>query len=171
MADYTPLARAAKISFPTLLILVAAVSPLHAIDAPDSIGELQRLLPDSTALEGKIVYVDFWASWCVPCRHSFPWMKELYDKYHPQGLEIVAIGVDKDHKAAMKFLDDIKPAFPVVFDSTGDIARQYGLETMPSSFIYGRDGRLRIKNRGFRPGETDSLDAVIGKMLNEGKSQ
>ncbi len=171
MADYAVPVRTARILIIALAMLTAGTIAVQAKNAPDSIVAIQNILPDSTSLDGKVVYVDFWASWCLPCRHSFPWMQEMYNKYHRQGFEIVAVGVDKDHKAALKFLEDIKPGFPIVYDSTGEIAKQYGLEAMPTSFLYGRDGRLVMQNRGFRPEEADSLDAVLGHILNEGKSR
>jgi cytochrome c biogenesis protein CcmG/thiol:disulfide interchange protein DsbE len=171
MANYATPGNAVRLFIAALLILASAAGTIHAKNAPDSIDIVQSILPDSTPLKGKVVYVDFWASWCVPCRHSFPWMQEMYEKYHQKGFEIVAVGVDKDHKAAVKFLDEIKPSFSVVYDSTGHVAKQYGLETMPTSFIYGRDGRLVMQNNGFRPDETDSLDGVIGRLVNKGEAK
>ncbi len=171
MADYALHVRVARFFISASLILTAPATTIQAKNTADSISAIQTILPDSTSLDGKVVYVDFWASWCVPCRHSFPWMQGLYEKYHQKGFEIVAVGVDKDHKAALKFLEDIKPAFSVVFDSTGEIAKRYGLEAMPTSFVYGRDGRLVIQNRGFHQEEADSLDAIIGQLLNKGKTK
>ena len=171
MAIYATSVKTARLLFIILLVSICATGISHAKNPPDSIDAIRAILPDSTALDGKVVYVDFWASWCVPCRHSFPWMQDLYERYRQKGFEIVAVGVDKDHKAALKFLGDIDPSFTVVFDSTGDLAKRYGLDAMPTSFVYGRDGRLALQNRGFRQEETDSLDRTISRLLNERTSK
>ncbi len=171
MTAYTSLAKSALLSIFILFILLGAAISTRAAGVPDSVNDLQTILPDTVSLRGKVVYVDFWASWCAPCQQSFPWMQKLYEKYHHQGLEIVAISVDKDHRSALEFLKDTKVTFPIVFDSTGDLAKQYKLETMPTSFIYDRNGRLVSRNRGFKQEETDSLDYTIFHLVNEGKAK
>lgn len=171
MAIYATSVKATRFLFLILLILTVAAGVSHAKNPPDSIGAIKAVLPDSISLEGKVVYVDFWASWCVPCRHSFPWMQDLYEKYRQNGFEIVAVGVDKDHQSALKFLGEIHPAFTVVFDSTGDLAKRFGLDAMPTSFIYNRNGRLALQNRGFRQDEADSLDGVISRLLTKETSK
>jgi len=128
---------------------------------------LDSLRADSIPLEGRVVYVDFWASWCPPCRQSFPWMVELQDKYAPRGLCVVAVSVDKSHKDALSFFREANPQFEVVFDSTGSLAERYGLEAMPTSFVYGRDGRLRYTHQGFSSGDEPVLDSVIRTLLEE----
>ena len=163
----TPFGKAARLIILVLLALAVIAGSARAKDVPDSINTIQSILPDSISTNGKVVYVDFWASWCVPCRHSFPWMQTLYSKYHDTGLEIIAVNVDKDHKAAMDFITGAKITFPVVFDSTGILAEQYGLEAMPTSFIYGRDGRLKSQHLGFWQEKADSLDTAIAQLLNE----
>ncbi len=168
MTSYTIPARAVRVLILVFAFVAAAAFTSRADKAPDSISTIQAHLPDSLSLGGKVVYVDFWASWCTPCRHSFPWMQEMYDKYRKQGFEIIAVDVDKDHSSAMDFLQDTKVSFPIIFDSTGSLAKQFKLETMPTSFVFGRDGRLLARNAGFRQEETDSLDFAIAKLLIEG---
>lgn len=171
MTIYTTALRAAKLLVAAVLLFVAALPVAGADRPPDSINIIQNALPDSISLDSSVVYVDFWASWCPPCRLSFPWMQELYSKYHKKGFEIVAISVDKDHRAAMKFLEKNGATFPILFDSTGTFAEQYGLQAMPTSFLYDRSGRLVSSHLGFRPDETDSLDYVIFQLVNEETSQ
>ncbi|MEZ5358880.1 MAG: TlpA disulfide reductase family protein [Candidatus Zixiibacteriota bacterium] len=166
-----PIARITKIGILALLLFSLSSSGLSAAPPPDSIDAVQALLPDSVSLAGKVVYVDFWASWCVPCRHSFPWMQKIYEKYHDKGLEIIAVNVDKEFKAAGKFLQDTKPTFQIVYDSTGTLAEQYSLEVMPTSFIYDRTGKLVSSERGFRDYKADSLDTAILELLNARSSK
>jgi len=164
----------------TLAVLSLALVGLSVIGEEVSAGEVaapqatdlvKPYLPDSLSLDGKVVYVDFWASWCVPCRQSFPWIEEQYDLYHKRGFEVVAVNVDTDHEAALKFLEATMATFPVIFDSTGSIAEQLGLQAMPTSYLYGRDGRLVSEHLGFRPEETDSLESVIFQLLEERTSE
>jgi len=154
-----------------LMILTAAPFLSRAENPPDSLNSIQSLLPDSINLKDKVVYVDFWASWCGPCRYSFPWMKEMYDRYHSEGFEIVAVNVDKDHDAAMKFLENNGADFPIIYDSTGNLAKQYGLEAMPTSFVYDRSGHLVSQHLGFRQEEADSLNYAILKLVSSGSSK
>ncbi len=151
-----------------ILALLLFTSPLiNAADVPNTTAVVDSALGHSLDLKGKVVYVDFWASWCVPCRGSFPWMKKLADMHGKDGLEIVTINLDKDPKAAKKFIDDMKSPFPVVFDSTGTLAERYHLQVMPTSFIYGRDGQLRDRHEGFRPDKTVDVETEIESLLKE----
>jgi thiol-disulfide isomerase/thioredoxin len=127
------------------------------------------VLPDTVSLAGKVVYVDFWASWCAPCRLSFPWMQQIYEKYREKGFEIVAVSVDKDHNAALKFLKHSKATFTIVFDSTGELAKKLQLEAMPTSIIYDRGGRLVSKHSGFREEDTERLENSLARLINERK--
>jgi cytochrome c biogenesis protein CcmG/thiol:disulfide interchange protein DsbE len=169
MTTCTLLTRAGRCSALVLFFLATVTVTSQAAGAPDSTTAIQARLPDSLSIEGKVVYVDFWASWCGPCRQSFPWMQALFSRYQKQGLEVVAVGVDKDHRKALDFLKDTKATFPVIFDSTGSLAKKYGLEAMPTSFVYGRNGRLVAVHQGFDADMTDSLEHVILQLLNEGK--
>lgn len=170
MKFYTLPVGAARLAGLVMLMLIATSVLARADDPPDSTDVIQAFLPDSLSLNDKVVYVDFWASWCVPCRHSLPLIQTWYDKYHERGLEVVAVNVDKDHAAALKFLENNQVSYPIVFDSTGALAKLYGLEVMPTSFVYGRDGRLESEKYGFRLEEADSLTAAIVRLLSEGKS-
>jgi thiol-disulfide isomerase/thioredoxin len=124
--------------------------------------------PELGELKGKVVWVDFWASWCVPCRESFPWMNTLLEKYRERGLRIVTVNLDKKPAAGRKFMKDMNAAFPVVFDSTGALAKHYRLEVMPTSFLYGRDGKLRRREEGFHMDDhAISVEDMIESMLKE----
>jgi thiol-disulfide isomerase/thioredoxin len=150
-----------------LLTLVAASPPTRATSPTDSIATLDSLTGDSTIVQGRVVYVDFWASWCVPCRRSFPWMTELLGKYRDRGLHIVAINVDRDRAAADKFIKDTRASLPIVYDPAGKLAKLYDLQVMPTSFVYARDGTLKLRKEGFVPEETESVESLIRKLLEE----
>lgn len=157
------------------VILIAAlfvhVKSLKADSTIDSLASIAACMKDPAQLKNKVVYVDFWASWCGPCRRSFPWMKELNNKYEERGLKFVTVNLDRDRAAAKKFLTEMSVPFEVVYDSTGALATIYGLEAMPTSFIYGRDGKLRKQHRGFNPKETSAVDSLIDKLLKEGSKK
>ena len=117
------------------------------------------------SLAGRVVLVDFWASWCVPCRQSFPWMNALREKYGAKGLSIVAINLDKDRAAAEAFLGKNPAAFTLAFDASGKTAEAYRVEAMPSTFVVGRDGTLLVRHAGFDAKKTGEIEAAIEGAL------
>ncbi len=120
---------------------------------------------DLSQLKGRVVYVDFWASWCGPCRKSFPWLKEMQARYGKDGLEIVAINLDKDHDKALRFLREYAPAFTVAFDPQAVSARAFAVKGMPSSYLIDRDGRVVMTHVGFRKKDTEALESRIRALL------
>ena len=115
------------------------------------------------SLRGKVVLVDFWASWCVPCERSFPWMGALYDSLAPLGFEIVAINLDKDRAATDAFLARHPSRFTIAFDPNGKSAEAYQVKAMPSSFVIDRSGAIVLSHRGFDPKKTADIEALIRK--------
>ena len=129
---------------------------------PESIEDIDR-----ESLDGRVVYLDFWASWCKPCRKSFPWMKRMQEKYGERGLVIVAVNVDRDRGEAERFLQEYAPNFDVVYDPEGRLAEQSDIEGMPSAFVFGRDGALRREHVGFRRRDRRGLEKTIVQLLRE----
>ena len=119
------------------------------------------------SLRGKVVYVDFWASWCIPCRDSFPWMKSIYEKYASKGLEIVAINLDKNREYADKFLQEFYPPFTVAFDPEGKTAEAFEVPTMPSSFLISRNGNIIYTHAGFDEKKIDVVENVIKEEVSK----
>lgn len=117
------------------------------------------------ALKGKVVYVDFWATWCVPCRKSFPWMNEMNAKYKKQGLEIIAISMDSKREKVKKFLEKVPANFTIAYDPEGEIADAYKVQVMPSSFIIDRKGKLIEKHYGFRAKDKPELEKALQAAL------
>ena len=117
-------------------------------------------------LKGKVVYLDFWASWCPPCRKSFPWMNEMERRYGRQGLAVVAVNLDKDHELATKFLEEVPAKFTVAFDEQGTVADSYHVPGMPSSFIIDRSGKIQAIHIGFRDEDIPELEASLRSVLS-----
>ena len=120
---------------------------------PDLTGfKLEGKLPDAT--KGKVVLVDFWASWCEPCKQSFPVMEELHKHYADRGLVIIAVNVDENRADMEAFLKKNTATFVVVRDPNQKLVEKAGIATMPSSFLIDREGKVRFTHTGFRGAET-----------------
>jgi thiol-disulfide isomerase/thioredoxin len=113
------------------------------------------------SLRGRVVLVDFWASWCVPCRRSFPWLGALQERYRAMGLTIVAINLDKDREAADEFLEKHPAEFLVAFDPAGKTAEAYRVSAMPSSYLINRSGTILSSHSGFDPKQVATLETTI----------
>lgn len=114
---------------------------------------------------GKVLVVDFWASWCVPCRRSFPWMNEMQEKYGDDGLVIVAVNLDNETSDAAEFLRHYPAAFKISYDPERKLAREFGVEAMPSSFLIDREGNIIERHLGFKTGQTDDYEAAVVSAL------
>jgi thiol-disulfide isomerase/thioredoxin len=121
---------------------------------------------DLNAYRGKVVYLDFWASWCGPCKLSFPYMEQLKHAY-PKDLVIVTVNLDHERERAEAFLADMNSTLRVVYDPRGDLARSFKVKDMPTSVLIGRDGRVRDVHPGFFIDRTDSYSAKIQELVNE----
>ena len=117
------------------------------------------------ALKGKVVYLDFWASWCKPCVKSFPWMKKMKTKYKDQGFEVLAVNLDKERKLGDDFSQKMQVNFLIGFDPEGDTASRYKLRGMPSSFLIGRDGKIYATHIGFRDEDKPKIEQAIKQLL------
>jgi len=122
---------------------------------------------DLTGFHGRVVYLDFWASWCGPCKQSFPWMETMKNAYEGQGLEIVAVNLDRDRADADKFLKQFHPTFDVRFDPQGRLAESYKVRGMPSSVLIDRHGVTRFTHVGFRPVDGATYEAQLRELLAE----
>lgn len=154
-----------------VLLLVAAVGGQTAaaveVGAPAPTLRLPGLQGpvDSAALKGQVVFVDFWASWCAPCRRSFPWLGEMQAKYGSRGFQVVAVNVDRERSAADGFLADVPARFAVAFDASGDTPRRFGVRGMPTSVLVGADGLVLRHHEGFKDDDRAPLEAAITAAL------
>jgi thiol-disulfide isomerase/thioredoxin len=142
-----------------IALIIAAVSrPAFAAwkegDALPDLGtfKLAGKLPDN--LKGKVILVDFWASWCAPCKASFPAMEDLYKHNSDGGFTIIAVSVDEKQEDMARFLEKVKASFAVVRDADQKLVAAADVETMPTSFLIDRSGKIRFVHTGFRGEET-----------------
>jgi cytochrome c biogenesis protein CcmG, thiol:disulfide interchange protein DsbE len=126
--------------------------------------------PDITelaSLRGKVVYLDFWASWCTPCRQSFPWMNELQKQYADRDFVILAVNLDQDRLDADKFVRKLAPAFQIRYDPDGEWARHFAVHGMPTSVLLDRTGKPRFTHIGFRNADAVQYEQQIQQLLAE----
>ncbi|MEH6449079.1 MAG: TlpA disulfide reductase family protein [Oleispira sp.] len=116
---------------------------------------------------GKVVYVDFWASWCGPCRLSLPVLNTLRKKYRKQGFEVIAINLDEEKSEAMAFLKEFPVAYPTARDVTGTTPDQYGLQGMPTAYLIDRKGKVSLIHEGFKKTDSRELSANIATLLKK----
>jgi len=155
-----------------LVALTAVSTSAWAVEEGDSapIFDLPSIYADhpaiSTAsLEGKTVYVDFWASWCAPCLSSLPLYNDMYHKYKDQGLEIVAINVDNPIEDGLDFLLDTPLDFLIPADPNGEVAELFEVIGMPTSYLIGPDGTVKLVHVGFRSGDIEIIEEAIQDSL------
>jgi len=127
-------------------------------------GESEITLSD---LKGKVVYLDFWASWCGPCRKAFPEVKSLHAEYADQGMEVLAISLDRSPSPAIRFMAQQKAGFPALFDAGSKTAGAYGVRSIPSTVIVGPDGRVAYSMIGFNPGKVGEIKKTIEELLTQ----
>jgi thiol-disulfide isomerase/thioredoxin len=138
-----------------LLVLTGAMGPAGA-QLPEAFGPV----------DAKVVWVDFWASWCAPCRRSFPWMNAMYRKYASEGLQIIAVNVDKERALADEFLVETPAEFRLHFDPAGELAANFGVQAMPSSFMLDANGNVLATHYGFKLADTAEYEQAIRAALD-----
>ena len=120
---------------------------------------------DLAAYHGKVVIVDFWASWCVPCRRSFPWLNEMQAQYADQGLVIVGVNLDAEAGEADAFLKEFPADFRIVTDPGGALAQQFDVIAMPSSYVLNGNGDIVARHLGFKVKKQDEYETAIRSAL------
>ncbi len=116
---------------------------------------------------GEVVMINFWASWCAPCRQEMPLLDALFKKYEMMGFTLLGINLDEDRKDAKALLAEIPVSFPVLFDPENSVSRAYGVAAMPTTILIDRDGHLRTLHKGYQPGYEDRYEADIKKLIRE----
>jgi peroxiredoxin len=120
------------------------------------------------SLKGKVVMVNFWATWCVPCRQEMPHLQALYERYNSLGFELLAVNVEKDNAAgARKWLEETPVTFPVLFDPNNQVTKLYKVQTMPSTVMVARDGTMRFIHHGYKPGYEGEYQTQVRALLRE----
>lgn len=116
---------------------------------------------------GQVVMINFWATWCGPCREEMPHLARLYDKYRPSGFTVFAVNIDEEPQKAAKLARQLGMRFPVLLDTDKKVSRLYDLSAMPSTVLIDRDGRVRYLHRGYRNGYEVTYDQQIRELLRE----
>ncbi len=143
---------------PLLLLLYCLPLTTAAVElsgaAPDF--TLKALSGENIRLEeyrGQVVLVNFWASWCGPCRQEMPVLDRIHDRYAPMGFTVIGVSVDNDVSKARRLADQVNVSFPLLHDGAGNVSEQYDVSAMPYSVLIDRDGQVQYIHRGFRPGD------------------
>lgn len=115
--------------------------------------------------KGQVIYLDFWASWCIPCRKSFPWMNSIQKRYAKMGFKIIAVNLDQEQEEAKAFLDKLPAHFTVAYDPEGISAKLFKVKGMPTSYLIDRSGKIVSSHIGFREKEIPMIEQKIKKLL------
>lgn len=156
-----------------LMVTVFAATSLAATSmegqlAPDfalksSTGENLRL----SEYRGDVVMINFWATWCGPCRQEMPLLEELYARYERVGFNLLGVNIDDDANKAMQMIDELGVNFPILFDSRKEVSKLYNVETMPVTVLVDREGRVRYVHLGYKPGYENKYLDQIRSLLRE----
>lgn len=142
-------------------VALSAAAPdftLRRVDGPNLRLQEQR---------GQVVLVNFWATWCGPCRQEMPHLNRLYEKYRPSGFVLLGVNIDEDAKAAVELALRLGLKFPVLLDTDKRVSRLYDLSAMPATVLIDRDGRARFLHRGYREGMEQTYEQQIRDLLKE----
>ena len=156
-----------------LLVTVFAATSLASSElegrvAPDfalksSTGENLRL----SEHRGDVVMINFWATWCGPCRQEMPLLDELYTRYERVGFSLLGVNIDDDSRRAMQMIEDLGVSFPVLFDTRKEVSELYEVEAMPVTVLVDREGNVRYVHHGYKPGYEDKYLDQIRSLLRE----
>ena len=152
------------------LVVIAGAVSAGTVDAPAPDFTLKS---DSGAnlklseLRGEVVLINFWASWCGPCRQEMPLLSELHDKYKDMGFTVLGVNVEENSAPARKLLRDMPVSFPVLFDHDSTVSKQYDVIAMPSTILVDRDGNMRYLHQGYKPGEEAIYLDKVRSLIRE----
>jgi thiol-disulfide isomerase/thioredoxin len=118
-------------------------------------------------MTGNVVLINFWASWCGPCREDMPLLNALHKKYAPLGFTVLGVNVEEDVDGAMSFLKNVPVDFPILLDNTNKVSKQYKVVAMPTTVVVDRDGNMRYLHEGYKPGDEKKYRQMIKKLVRE----
>ncbi len=147
---------------------VVAAMPTIGQQAPDftlraSNGKNLKL----SELRGNVVMINFWATWCAPCRQEMPHLNRFHEQYHKAGFVLLGVNVDDQAASAEAMARELKIAFPVLFDADKQVSRRYDVDAMPSTVLIDRDGKVRQIFRGYRAGTEQRYEAAIRELIKQ----
>jgi peroxiredoxin len=157
-----------KIVLLAVPLLVATVAWAATDIAPGfSLPDEQGAVVSLQDFDGQVVLINFWASWCGPCREEMPLLDELHKRYEPLGFTMLGVNVEEDSAAAQKFLQGTAVSFPILFDRENSVSKLYDVIAMPSSVLVGRDGTVRYIHHGYEPGNENDYQDQIRQLIRE----
>ena len=118
-------------------------------------------------MAGNVVLINFWASWCAPCREEMPLLNALHKKYQPLGFTVLGVNVEEKTDKAKGFLVNFPVDFPILLDNTNKVSKQYKVIAMPTTVVVDRDGNMRFLHEGYKPGDEKKYRQMIKKLVRE----
>jgi peroxiredoxin len=163
--------RTARIGIRSLAVLLCAMpvlaanpsGPAPAFTLPSRDGNSVSL----SQYKGQVVMINFWASWCGPCRQEMPLLDNIYRKYNKMGFTLIGVNVEPDRKAAESWLKQTPVTFPVLFDTQSQVSKLYNVAGMPSTVFVDRKGNLRVLHQGYKPGDENEYMDQIRNLMRE----
>jgi peroxiredoxin len=116
---------------------------------------------------GQVVMLNFWASWCGPCRQEMPLMDTIYEQYKDLGFTVLAVNVDENREEAHRFLDKVPVSYPILYDPESRVSEQYNVQAMPTTVMIDRNGKARFVHYGYKPGYEDDYEKQIRQLVRE----
>jgi thiol-disulfide isomerase/thioredoxin len=168
-------ARARRLAILAATLLCVAAHPARAADEGQPAPAFSAKSLDGTGTvalgnyKGKVVYLDFWASWCAPCQTSLPALEALRKEFPADQFQVIAVNVDQDPEKARKLLEKLKIGYPSATDPEGRLPATFGIKTMPTSYLIDRDGVIRRVHPGFRSGDVDAIRKQIQTLVEAKK--
>ena len=168
MKSLKPVFAAALISLAIVFASSAFASTELKGAAPDfTLKSLKGSNVKLSELRGDVVMINFWASWCGPCRQEMPILNDLYLKYRDMGFTLLGVNVEENSSKAANMIRELKVVFPVLFDTDNTVSKMYKVEAMPSTIIVDRDGNMRYLHRGYLPGYEDEYQRQVRELMAE----
>lgn len=116
---------------------------------------------------GQVVMINFWASWCGPCRQEMPLLEKIYKKYKRLGFTLLGVNVEEDSRAAKNWLKDVTTSFPILLDNTNKVSKLYKVSAMPTTVLIDRNGNMRFLHKGYKPGYENDYKREVKKLIRE----
>ena len=158
----------ATLALATLGPALAGAAPPPATPAPDfTLPARDGGTVQLSSLKGQVVMINFWATWCGPCRQEMPLLEQLHARYEPLGFTLLGVNVETDSAAATAWLEGVPVTFPILFDTQNAVAERFGVMGMPSSVFVDREGRVRHVHRGYKPGDEAQYADTIRALVKE----
>ena len=162
-----------------LRLAVIAIGLLGLFVSPASASSVSGKAPEFTLhsrsgqnlrlsdFRGQVLLINFWASWCGPCRQEMPLLEDLYKRYSKLGFTILGVNVDNDSTKANNYLRDIKVTFPIMYDTTNAVSKSYNVNAMPTTVIVDRNGNMRFLHQGYKPGYERDYKKQVVQLIKE----